>query len=303
MHADRIRAVAPGVEFIELRDDAEVRDADIARIEVALFSNDAFPERAPAFMRVCLSAPRLRWLHSFSAGTDHPVFTMLAQRGVLITNSPGASAVPIAETVMMYLLALTRRLGDWFEAQRGRRWAPHQITELATRRIAVVGMGAIGNAIITRAQAFGMDVVGVRQTVRGDEVCQTHTVDELTAVVGDADVVVLALPLTDRTRRLFDRDLLAAIKPGAIFINVGRGETVDEAALVELLEIGHLGAAALDVFEHEPLDEHSPLWTMPNVIVTPHSSGASATSGQRATALFIDHLARYVDGEVPDPAR
>jgi len=302
-HGDRIRAVIPGIELIELHDDIPVSEADIARIEAAMFSADAYPERAPAFMTVCLSAPSLRWLHSYSAGTDHAVFTMLAERGVLITNSPGASAGPIAETVMMYLLALTRRLPDWFDAQRSRVWAPHEITELAGARLAVVGMGSIGLEIIRRAQAFEMEVVGIRRTVTGDEPCPTRTLSDLADVVSGVDAVVCALPLTDETRSLFDRTLLSAMRPGALFINVGRGESVDEDALVELLDSGHLGGAALDVFAAEPLAETSALWSMPNVIVTPHSSGASNRTTERAAAIFIDLLGRHAAGEELTPAR
>lgn len=302
-HGDQIRAVVPGIELIELHDDTPVSDADIARIDAAFFSADAYPERAPAFMTVCLSAPTLRWLHSYSAGTDHAVFTMLAERGVLLTNSPGASAGPIAETVMMYLLALTRRLPEWFDAQRSRVWAPHDITELADARLAVVGMGSIGLEVIRRAQAFEMDVVGVRRTVTGDEPCPTRTMSELSEVVSDVDAVVSALPLTDETRSLFDRTLLSAMQPGTLFINVGRGESVDEDALVDLLDSGHLGGAALDVFATEPLAETSALWSMPTVIVTPHSSGASNRTGERAAAIFIDLLGRHAAGDELTPAR
>ncbi len=300
---EEIRALVPGIELIELRDDAAVSEDDLARIDAAFFSADAYPERAPAFMSVCLSAPKLQWLHSYSAGTDHAVFSMLAERGVMITNSPGASAPPIAETVMMYLLALTRRLPDWFDAQRDRVWAPHQITELAGARLAVVGMGPIGLEVIARAQAFSMRVVGVRRTISGDEPCPTHRIADLARVVGEADVVVSALPLADETRNLFDRSMLSAMAPGALFVNVGRGESVDEDALVDLLESGHLGGAALDVFATEPLDRSSALWSLPNVIITPHSSGASTTTGRRAAQIFIDLLGRLMAGEELDRAR
>lgn len=300
---DEIRALVPGIELIELHDDVPVSESEIARIDAAFFSADAYPERAPAFMSVCLSAPNLQWLHSYSAGTDHAVFTMMAERGVMITNSPGASAAPIAETVMMYLLALTRRLPEWFDAQRDRVWSPHQITELARARLVVVGMGPIGLEVIARAQAFSMDVVGVRRTITGDEPCPTRRIGDLAEVIADADAVVSALPLTDETRNLFDRAMLSAMAPGTLFVNVGRGESVDEGALVDLLESGHLGGAALDVFATEPLEPSSPLWSLPNVIITPHSSGASTTTGRRAAEIFIDLLGRVMAGEELDRAR
>ena len=294
-HGERLRSIAPDIEILELSGHLEPEDC--ARITIAFFSPDTYPDLAPSFMRVSLDAVNLRWFHTFSAGVDHPVFSMLAANGAVLTNSSGSTATPIAETVMMYLLALTRRLPDWFRAQSEHRWERHRISELRDRRVAVLGMGPIGLEVIRLTQAFGMQTIGIRQRVRGDETIETHTIDDLLQILSTVDVVVIALPLTDQTRCLIDASMIDAMAPGALLVNIGRGEIIDEDALVEALERGHLGGAGLDVFTTEPLPADSPLWDLDNVIITPHSSGASEASGGRAIDIFCENLGRWTDGE------
>jgi phosphoglycerate dehydrogenase-like enzyme len=293
---DEIRRIAPGAEVVRLEGTTHVGPDDLERLTVAFFSGDAFPERAPHFMQACLQSPGLQWLHSFSAGVDHPVFRGFVDRGVAVTTSSGASALPIAQTVMMYLLALTRDLPAWFRAQADHEWRPHRITELEGMRVGILGMGPIGSEVARLATAFGMHPIGVRRTVAGDEPCETVTLDRLHEVAARVDAMVLAVPLTDDTRGIVDHELLRAMRSGALLVNVARGEVVDEAALIESLRAGHLGGAALDVTAIEPLPADSPLWDLPNVIVTPHSSGASDRSDERAVEIFLDNLARWVAG-------
>lgn len=296
VHGELFRATIPGLEIVTLTD--HVSDEDLARITVSFFSPDAYPERSAAHMRVNLSAPNLRWLHSYSAGLDHPVFTMIADRGVVITNSPGAAAPAIAETVMMYLLALSRRLPSWFDAQREHRWEPHRFEELAGAHLVIVGLGSIGSAVARLAAAFGMQVTGVRRRVIGDEPCHTVGLDELDGALASADAVVVALALTEETRLIIDTRRIGLLADHALFVNVGRGELVDENALIERLRAGALAGAALDVFTDEPLDPASPLWDLRNVIITPHASGMSDAAHRRAIPIFVDHLRRYRDGEL-----
>jgi D-2-hydroxyacid dehydrogenase (NADP+) len=294
---DDVRRIAPGLDVVRLEGLTHVGPDDLARITVAFFSGDAFPERAPHYMQACLQSPSLTWLHTFSAGVDHPVFRGFVDRGVAVTSSSGASAPPIAQTVMMYLLALTRDLPAWFRAQAARDWRPHRITELEGMRVAVVGMGPIGLEVARLATTFGMVPIGIRRTVTGDEPCETVPFDRLAEVAATVDAVVLAVPLTDDTRGLVDRSLLERMRPGALLVNVARGEVVDEESLIDALRSGRLGGAALDVTTVEPLPAESPLWDLPNVIVTPHSSGASDRSNDRAVGIFLDNLERYVTGE------
>lgn len=298
--ADRFGAeiarVAPGLALEVVRRDGT---PDLSDVAAAYFSYDVFPERAREFAIHALKAESLRWLHTFSAGVDNKLFQILLDRGVRLTTSSGAMAVPIAQTVMMYLLALSRNLPGWLDDQRARRWNSREIADLQGRTLLVVGLGPIGWEVARLGREFGMDVVGLRRKPRGDEPCPTHPLDALYDWLPRADAVVLAVPLAPGTHGMIDAKALAAMKPGAFLANVGRGEVVDEAALVEALRSGHLGGAALDVFEVEPLPEESPLWSLPNVIVTPHSSGTNPGNHARATEIFLENLGRFARGERP----
>lgn len=288
---------APGIEVVQLVGREHVPPEDLARITIAAFSGDAWPDRSANFMQACLQSDNLEWLHTFSAGVDHPVFQTFLARGVTVTTSSGSSASPIAQTVMMYLLALTRDLPRWLRDQAEHRWETRAFRELDGLTMGVVGMGPIGAEVARLGSAFGMRSIGMRRTVSGDEPCETWTLDRLHELAGEVDVFVLALPLTDDTRGLIDATVFDAMRPGTLFVNVGRGEVVDEPALVDALRSGHLGGAGLDVFAVEPLEPGHPLWDMPNVIITPHSSGVTTRSHERADDIFCENLARRTAGQ------
>jgi phosphoglycerate dehydrogenase-like enzyme len=295
-YAAALDAAAPGVPRVVVAPDGAVR-GNPADVELAFFSGDFFPDRVRDFVLALRDAPRLRWLHTFSAGVDHPWFQTLRARGVRLTTSSGAHAVPIAQTVLLYLLALSRGLPAWMDAQRRRAWEPHDVRELSGLVLGVVGLGPIGLEVARLGAAFGMRVVGARRTPRGDEPCETWPLARLDELCARADALVLALPLTDDTRHLLDARRLALLKPGAWLVNVGRGALVEESALVDALRDGRLGGAGLDVFEIEPLPAESPLWELPNVLITPHSSGDTPGNLARASEIFVDNLGRYVRGE------
>lgn len=295
LHGAALDAAAPTAPRVVLGPDGPV--GPLADVEVAFFSGDLYPGRSRAFFAALFGAPRLRWLHTFSAGVDHPVFRGLLDRGVRLTTSSGAAAVPIAHTVLLYLLALSRDLPAWLDAQRRRAWEPHTVRDLAGRTLGVLGLGPIGLAVARLGQAFGMRVVGMRRTVHGDEPCETWPLVRLDELLSITDDLVLALPLTAETRGILDAAAIARLRAGACVVNVGRGELIDEAALVMALRAGRLAGAALDVFETEPLPPESPLWTLPNVIVTPHSSGHTPGNDLRAAAAFLDNLGRWGRGE------
>lgn len=294
---DAVVTIDPTVEVVRLVGDEYVTPGDLARITVAFFSPDAWPDRAANFMGTCVRAERLQWLHTMSAGTDHPVFASLRGRGVTVTNSAGAAAPSIAQTVMAYLLALSRDLPRTLRDQSERRWQPRPSVDLHGMRLGIVGLGSIGTETARLAQAFGMEVTGVRRSPTGDEPCATWRDDRLPDLLGWADAIAVTAPLTDATRGMFDSTAFAAMRPGAWFVNVGRGEIVDEPALVEALLAGHLGGAALDVFATEPLPVDSPLWRFPNVIITPHSSGTTDRTRRRSVDLFIENFRRFAAGE------
>jgi phosphoglycerate dehydrogenase-like enzyme len=283
--------------------DARLDPADAARVDIAYFSGDVYPDASPAFFAAAFAAEKLHWMHCFNAGTDHPIFARLAERGVVLTNSPGASAIPIAQTAIAGLLALARRLPVFAAAQRERRWLEQASVaappDLATQTLVVVGLGGIGSEVARLGRALGLHVVGVRRTPPGpDAPIDEHVPpDRLASVLPRADWLALACPLNEETRGWIDAEALALLPAGAHLLNVARGEVVEEGALCAALEGGRLAGAYLDVFAVEPLPEVSPLWSMPNVIVTPHSASLSAGTRARQAEVFLANLARWVRDE------
>lgn len=294
-YAAELERAAPGVRRIVLGPDGP--DGDMAEVEAAFFSGDLYPDRAAQSMRAIAQTENLRWLHSFSAGVDHPAFLALQDRGVRLTHSAGAHTVPIAQTVALYILALSRDLPAWMDAQRRKAWERHDVEELPGRVLAVLGLGHIGAEVARLGQALGMRTIGLRRSPRGDEPCETWPIGRLNDLLDIADYVVLALPLNDESRHILNAAAIARLKPEAYVINIGRGALIDEPALIAALREGRIAGAALDVFEEEPLPAASPLWDLPNVIVTPHNSGSTPGNDVRATEIFLDNLGRYVRGE------
>ena len=263
-----------------------------------MFSSDLWvSRRGPAFFKVLLQAPRVKWLHMFAAGLDDPVFAELRRRGIRLTNSAGASAVPIAHTVIMHTIALCRDARKFAVAQSNHEWPERDVTDVEGRTMGIVGLGSIGAEVARLAPHFGIRVIGVRRTPNGDEPCETWPVSRLHELLPLVDDLVLTAPLTADTRGIIGARELSMLRPGAHVINVGRGELIDEAALAEALRSGHLGGAALDVFVVEPLPTESPLWDLPNVIITPHSAGGTQLGWDRAATMFAENLARWTRGE------
>jgi phosphoglycerate dehydrogenase-like enzyme len=296
-HGDAIRLISPGLTPVIYEGNEVLPDETISTINTVFYSSDLWPDRSRGFALSILKATSLKWLHTFSAGVDSPFFVQLMERGVRLTNSSGATASPIAQTTVLYMLALSRNVRAWFQHQEKHEWARQEFAELDGARLAVLGMGPIGIEIARLGVALNMKVEAIRRTPTGSEPCPTFSFDQLSRVLAHADWVAVALPLTNDTRQIFNAETFAIMKPGAHFINVGRGELVDEDALIAALQSGHLAGAALDVFATEPLPPDSPLWNMDNVIITPHSSSASAQSGLRSEDIFVKNFARYVAGE------
>lgn len=296
-HREEILRNAPGIEPLVYTGPDEFPQDVLDTIDIAFFSEDCWPDRSRGIVMSIIGAPNLKWLQTFSAGVDSPFFLQLMERGVTLSNASGASASPIAQTAILYMLALSRDMRSWMRKQDRREWQQHRWDELDGASLAVIGMGPIGAEVARLAVAMGMRVESVRRTAQGDEPCPVFGFDELPAVLGRADWVVSALPLTPETKGLFGADAFAGMRDGARFINVGRGELVDEDALIEALRSGKLAGAALDVFATEPLPEDSPLWGMDNVIVTPHNSGSSRSTGARSQRIFVDNVARWARGE------
>ena len=296
-HRERIESIAPDLEVVALRVGSTPSEDELARVTIAFFSHDAWPERAPDFFRAATNTPALQWMHTMSAGVDSPVFASFLDRGVVLTNSSGENAAPIARTVMMYLLALTRDFPNTIRDQDRHEWNWRRWDELEGRTVAVVGWGPIGQEVARLATAFDMRPTAVRRHERGDEGVPVRRLDELVAVAADHDVVVVALPLNDDTEGIISAEVLDAIGPDGMFVNVGRGELLDQGALTAALVDGRLGGAALDVTTPEPLPADDPLWDAPNLIVTPHNSGSTDLTGRRIARLFLTNLEHRVAGE------
>jgi phosphoglycerate dehydrogenase-like enzyme len=243
-------------------------------------------------------AERLRWIHSASAGVDALLFSELVESDVVVTNARGVFDEAMAEYVIGLLLMFAKGLVGVVDRQRRREWLHRETEPLAGRHLLVVGVGSIGRAIGRAGLAMGMQVRGVGRSSRpGDDVFGVVLgAEELLDALGWADAVVDVLPGSAGTRHIFGAKAFAAMQPSARFVNVGRGSTVDETALVDAVRSGGIAGAALDVFEEEPLAPESPLWDLPGVIVSPHMSGDVAGWKEAGVELFIENLDRFLAG-------
>jgi phosphoglycerate dehydrogenase-like enzyme len=277
-----------------------------ARIEVAYltrdwrYSADAYGK----FRDAMFAGPAVKWVHFMSTGIDqHPFVPKLVGQGTKLTTSAGTNGEPVAFTAIASLLMLARKFPVWLDAQRRRAWEPMRGTavpqDVRGQTLLVVGMGHIGATVARFAQALGMHVIGIRRSAQqpGDPVDEMHTLAALPDLLPRCDWIVLACPLTAETRRIINAQTIAKLKRGAGFINVARGGVMDQAAVIEGLKSGQIGWAHLDVFEQEPLPADSPLWDLPNVILTPHNAGASAGNDRRAAELFIANIPLWARGE------
>ena len=251
------------------------------------------------------AGPQLRWVHNYSVGMDWCKGASEQQlENVVFSNNQRLSGPAIAEHTVAMLLALSRNLPAYLAAQAEGQWQRQLATgvtfgELRGKTLLVAGLGGIGTEIARRAHGLGMRVIATRNSRReGPEFVEyVGLADELLTLAGRADVVVNALPLTDRTTALFDAKFFGAVKPGAIFLSVGRGKSTVTPDLIAALQSGRLYGAGLDVTDPEPLPKDSPLWQMDNVIITPHVSAAGRDSRRRTLSIAVENLRRYVQGE------
>lgn len=263
--------------------------------------------------------PNLRWLHSSFAGVEsilsNPLLTL---PGLLVTNSSGVAISQMGEYVIMMLLNLGHKLPQMNQAQREKRWIEDKQVNLIPKElrgstVGIVGYGSIGREVARQLYAYGATVLASKRDAMhpedtgytpeglgdplGNYFHRLYPNEGLPGMLRDCDFVVLTLPHTRETECLFDKEMFEAMKPGSYFINVSRGQLVDEGALIEALNSGHLAGAALDVFTEEPLPPDSPLWTQPNMIITPHISAYSTNMLNQVVDLFIENLKRYLMDE------
>jgi phosphoglycerate dehydrogenase-like enzyme len=319
---DPIRAVADGIEVLyepELlppirypgdhhgvvgfsRDaEAERRWQELLGSAEVLFG---LPDDSPAALAaVVRSNPGLRWVQGTAAGTGEQVkaaaLTAEELERVVITSASGVHVGPVAEFCLMGLLHFTKGVPRLWADQRAHHWDHYPVAELRGGTMLVLGLGAIGTEVARLAKAFGMHTIGINRRGVSDSphVDEVYSSGRLPDVLARADAVVVTLPLTDETHGMLDGQAIARVKPDAILVNAGRGGVIDELALIRALREHRLKGAALEVFATEPLPADSPLWDLPNVLISPHTAALSVHENERIDELFCENLRRYLAGE------
>ena len=248
-----------------------------------------------SYLKLC---NKLKWLFTFSAGVEGLPFEELAQRGIAVSNVRGIHGPQMAEQAFGMMIAFSRRLKECFENQHKNKWGNFEtIGELTGKSLTIIGAGSIGMELARKAKAFDMDVTGLKRNACAlpgfDRVWE---MDRLHEALGISDYIVLLTPLTSETRHLIGVEEFEAMKPGSVFINMSRGDVVDEDAMIDAIRKGRPAYAGLDVFKTEPLPEGSPLWGMDNVIITPHNAGQSPHYTERAVDIFIGAYSLYRQG-------
>jgi glyoxylate/hydroxypyruvate reductase len=253
----------------------------------------------PSTQGLLARAPRLRWIQSSSSGIGEWVRRLdLVGSDITVTNAAGIHATPLAEFVVFAMLYFAKRWPRMVQEQRAHHWERCATDSLHGKTLGIVGLGNVGRHVARVARPFGMRIIGTRRSGAADAVAdQVFTPDQLETVLRESDYLVLSVPLLADTETLLGASQLARLKSSAVLINIARGAVVDEAALVEALRSGRLGGAALDVASHEPLAADSPLWDMPNVLITPHSMSTAYDENERLVDLFCDNLRRYLNSQ------
>jgi phosphoglycerate dehydrogenase-like enzyme len=309
---EKISAVSPRIVVTQREARTTEEVADVIGTTDILYTWNIFPNVA--------EAPRLRWVQLHQAGIDtlleHPLY---ANSDVAFTTASGVHAIPMAEYAMAMILAFAHHMPQMMEDKISglwpkERWNRYLPKELYGATIGIVGYGSIGRQIARLAVIFGMKVLAMKRDLRqpaetntfvvagtgdpeGDIPERMYPPEALHSFLSACDFVVLTVPLTGNTKHLIDADALKAVKPDAVIINVARGDVIDEAALIDALQHERLRGAALDVFSQEPLPADNPLWTLPNVIMSPHIAGLTPLYYERAADLFAENLRRFLAGE------
>jgi D-2-hydroxyacid dehydrogenase (NADP+) len=270
----------------------EKLDELLAETEV-LFSFHSLPD-------LVRRAPRLKWFQLLPAGADQVLSEDLANSRIILTNTRGIHGVQISELVFEMILMQVKRAHQCFLNQQNKKWERYTPGVLSGRTLGIVGYGAIGKDLARLGKAFGMRVVGTRRSAlrsaKALNVDKLYPREQMGDMLAESDFVVLALPATPETFKIFGEKELGRMKSTAFLVNIGRGKTVDEEALVRALKEKRIGGAGLDCFFKEPLPAESPLWEMPDVIITPHVAGVREDYQALATDVFCENLKRYVDG-------
>lgn len=285
--AQKSQLAGLGLEIVYQQDNAPVEQPEQFELVICydLFSsNDLSRFRS------------LKYIQLTSVGTDHMPLAEIERRGILLRNARGVASVPIAEFVLGGVLQIYKKNRQFWQNQQQRQWKRlHGLQEIAGKQVCIVGAGSIGCELAKRFAAFDARVLGINPSpVRSPWFAEVWPPERLAEALGQADIVALSLPLQPETQHLFNAERLAQLKPGALLVNVARGPIVDEQALLAALQSGHLQGAVLDVFEQEPLPAASPLWDLPNVVLTPHNAFLSEGKDARLFEIVQQNLCDWL---------
>jgi D-2-hydroxyacid dehydrogenase (NADP+) len=243
-------------------------------------------------------APKIKWLQMMTAGVERYLDADMVKSDVVITNASGLAAVPIAEWLMNVMLMFARQMPRYLRNKDEAKWERFPSAVLSGKTVGIIGLGAIGSETARRAQAFGMNVIGCRRSQRRARYCDEIVPrEQLPELLHESDYVIIAVPWTPETNGMIGAKELAAMKPSGYLLNIGRGDIINEPELIKSLEAKKIAGAGLDVFSQEPLPPTSPLWKLPNVIMTPHIAGSMEDYIGQACDLFVKNLTRYVAGK------
>lgn len=294
-HLDQIKEMVPDWELVAGKE-KEIWQDQLAEAEIIVGWRKLMED-------YCFSAEsKLKWVQTWSAGVDSLPLKEFENHHISLSSANGVHAYPISETILALMLGLTRKIHTYVRNQQEKTWHHAGIKlEMHRKTIGIIGIGAIGKETAKIAKSFGMKILGLRHSGKPEDyVDEMYTTDQLDTVLPKCDYVVVTLPLTKETHRLFGAKQFKSMKSTAFFINIGRGEIVVEEELIGALQNGEIAGAGLDVFEKEPLSTNSPLWDMENVIITPHTSGSTEYYTERVIEdIFIPNLKNYISGIQP----
>lgn len=288
-YLDRIQDLAQDYDLIQ-----SLEEADFSQVEIVLGWDSDLEDI------IARGDHSIKWIQAKSAGVDYLPLDLLADQGIILSSASGMHAQAITETVFAMILGYARQVFQSRHYQAHKYWGQEDVDlfELKGKTLAVIGLGNIGQKVADIAKAFGLKVVSVNRSGTTDApVDAIYPADQINFALGQADIVVNILPLTDQTRGLYNAECFQAFKDQSVFINVGRGSSVVTEDLVAALNEGKIAFCGLDVFEEEPLPEASPLWEMDNVLITPHIAGEMADYNAHLFPIVEANLAAYIDQE------
>lgn len=291
-HRERLERAYPGVQWRICKSTSEAMEF-LPKAEVLVTYGDGLTSE------VLRRAEKLRWIQTMTAGLEQMPFDVLREKEIELTNVRGIHRIQLAEHTLGVMLAFVRQFPFFTRMQEQVRWEQHvKFDELYENTVCIVGTGAIGQEIALRARAFGMRITGVNSDGRDiDGIHKTYPRDQIRRALGEADFVIVAVPLTRATEKLIGLAEFEAMKKSAVVINISRGKVIDEPALIKALQESRIAGAALDVFTAEPLPSDNPLWKMHNVIITPHVAGRSPRYMERAMEIFEVNLQAFLSGK------